>query len=263
MTYQPVVVGTGLLGWRFLQATYDQQYTTFASSAEIQRDAEYYRENILSVTTAEELVADRRLLNVALGAFGLQDDLDNRAFIQRILADGTTTDDALANRLADDRYRDMSEAFGFGPGEVRRSGLNAFAEEIITKFQEQAFEVAVGEQDETMRISLYSERVLQDLAEEDKSEAALWFNILGEPPLRAMLETAFGLPPGLGSMDLEKQVEIFRDRANALLGDDTVAQFADADRREKLITLYAAKVQVNQNAAGFSPAAAALQLLQA
>ena len=79
--FQPVIPVSGLAGWRFLQRTYDSQFETFSKGAVLQRDAEYFRENIGQVRTAEDLTSDRRLLNVALSAFGLQDDINNRYFI--------------------------------------------------------------------------------------------------------------------------------------------------------------------------------------
>lgn len=263
MTYQPIVAGTGLVGWRFLQATYDNQFQAFTKSLSIQRDVDYFRENLAKIETAEDLVKDRRLLTVALGAYGLQDDIDNRYFIQKILEDGTKADDALANRLADDRYKDLSDAFGFGPGQVQRTKLHYFAEETIARFEAQAFEVAVGNQDDTMRVALYGERVLQEMAIEDKSENALWYNIMGEPPLRKLFEGALGLPKGIGTVDVERQLGYFKDRALRMFGDDSVAQFSDPEKREKLVTTYMARAQIDQNAGAFSAASAALQLLQA
>ena len=90
MSYQPVVAGTGLVAWRFLQRTYNLQFENFQQSAQLQRDTDYFLENISKVKTAEDLVSDRQLLSVALGAFGLQDDLDNKYFLKRVLGDGTS-----------------------------------------------------------------------------------------------------------------------------------------------------------------------------
>ena len=58
MTYQPVIAGAGLVGWRFLQRTYDAQFDAFTKSPRIQRDSDYFLENIGSVTSARELVSD-------------------------------------------------------------------------------------------------------------------------------------------------------------------------------------------------------------
>ena len=101
--FQPLVPTGGLAGWRFLQRTYDTQFEAFNQSVSLQRDTDYFRENIGQVTTAEALVSDRRLLSVALGAFGLQDDVDNRYFIRKVLEEGSVNEDALAVRFADRR----------------------------------------------------------------------------------------------------------------------------------------------------------------
>ena len=120
--FQPVIPIGGLGGWRFLQQTYDNQFKAFTQSTQLQRGSDYFRENIGKVETAEDLVGDRRLLTVALGAFGLQDDINSQFFIRKILEEGTANEDALANRFSDPRYKEMSQAFGFGPGEFLKVG---------------------------------------------------------------------------------------------------------------------------------------------
>lgn len=263
MSYQPIVVGSGLVGWQFLQATYDSQFEAFTKSSELQRDEAYFRENIGAIETAEELVADRRLLSVALGAFGLEDDMNNKYFIQKILEDGTVADDALANRLSDDRYKDLSEAFGFGPTEIQHNKLSDFADKILSLYEAQSFEVAVGQQDDNMRIALYGNRKLEEMAGEDSSTDTMWYTVMGEAPLRELFETALGLPSGIGSVDIERQLEIFKDKALRVFGDASLSQFSDPERRDELVTAYMARVQINQFSASTSSAATALQLLQA
>ena len=263
MTFQPVVIGPGLTGWRFLQRTYDSQFDTFNKSPEIKRDTEYFLERIGTIKRAEDLVGDRRLLRVALGAFGLQDDLNNRYFIRRILEDGTAREDALANRLADDRYKRLSAAFGFGPGEFRKTSLETAMAEIAEQNRIQSFEVAVGAQDQTMRIALYAQRELGTLARQESSEKAKWFAMMGLPPLRQMFETALGLPAGFGKEDIDKQADVFRDRTRSALGSDRMEQFADPEAVERLTNLYLARSQIALFGATFSPGANALTLLSA
>ena len=41
----------------------------------------------------------------------------------------------------DSRYREFSEAFGFGPGEIRGALRPGFVDDIIAKFQANSFEV--------------------------------------------------------------------------------------------------------------------------
>ena len=262
MIFQPVIVGPGLVGWNFLQATYDSQFEAFNRDPVLQRDTEYFAEKIGDVFTAQELVADRRLLGVALGAFGLEDDLNSQAFIQKILEDGTGDDAALANRLADDRYRQFSDAFGFGPGEIPRTLSETRMADIVDLFQEQSFEVAVGQQDENLRIALFGQRELDKLALDPMSEDAKWFTIMALPPLRTMFERALGLPSNIALIDIDKQLETFKDRASVVFGDSSVSQFTDPDSVEKLTNRYLARAQIDSFNAGFSSGSIALTLLR-
>lgn len=260
--YQPVIPMDGLAGWRFLQRTYDSQFETFAKSAELKRDTAYFRENIGAVTSAEELVSDRRLLTVTLGAFGLQDDIDNRFFIRKMLEEGTTNEDALANRFTDPRYKEMSEAFGFGPGEFLKVGEPGFVEAIVQRFETGSFEVAAGAQDESMRIALYAQREVSELASEDMSNDAKWFTLMGDPPMRALFEKALNLPAAVGQIDVDQQLGIFQDRAQSVFGTSELSDFSEPALVEDLITKYVVRNQIANFSAGLSGQSIALTLLQ-
>ena len=262
MSFRPVIPMSGLVGWRFLERTYAAQLKTFGAAGRQARDAEYFLERIGRIRSADALVADRRLLSVALGAFGLSDDIDNRAFIRRILSDGTTSASALANRMTDSRYRRLSAAFGFGPGEILQTGRAEKMRQIVERWRTGQFEVAVGEQDDSMRIALYGRRELEALARRDVSEETRWFMIMGEPPLRKLFETALGLPSTFSRLDIDRQLAILRDRTRALTGADTVSQFAGEESRARLLTLFFARASAAADGAGSSPASVALTLLR-
>jgi len=260
--YQPVIPMGGLAGWRFLQQTYDTQFEAFSKSTELKRDTDYFRDNIGAVSTAEDLVSDRRLLSVTLGAFGLQDDINNRFFIQKMLEEGTTNEDALANRFTDPRYKEMSEAFGFGPGEYLKTGEAGFVDAIINRFETSSFEVAAGEQDESMRIALYAQHEVAELAGADKSNDAKWFTLMGDPPMRALFEKALNLPSSIGQIDVDQQLGVFKDRAQAVFGTDQLADFANPEMVEDLITKYVVRNQIASFSAGMTGQSIALTLLQ-
>lgn len=244
MSFQPVLPLQGVGGWRFLQRTMERQTESFSQSPAIRRDIDHFLARIGEVDTAEDLVSDRRLLRVALGAFGLQDDIDNRYFIRKILEEGTFDEGALANRLADDRYRKLSAAFGFGDFPTPSTKISDFGPGIVARFERQSFEVAVGQQDQSMRLALNAERELSALAEGGASDKVKWLRILGNPPLRQVFETAFRLPAGFGQMDLDRQVDAFRERTERLTGEGSVDQFAQAGPRERLIQTYLLQSQL-------------------
>ncbi|RLK00513.1 DUF1217 domain-containing protein [Ruegeria conchae] len=261
MTFQPVVPTGGIVGWRILQRTYDAQLQSFSNSSINERETAYFLKNIGNVRSAEDLVADRRLLQIALGAFGLEDDLNNRFFIQKILSDGTQAEDALANRLADNRYRDFAKAFGLGPGEIPKTGLVSAMEKIAEDNMAARFEISVGESDESVRIALFTQHALREIAQQGGSENRKWFDLMGLPPLRNMMETALGLPRSFAQLDLDKQLEVFKDRLQRATGSSDLAQFTDIEAVEILTDTYLARSQIAQFQSVTSPAQTALILL--
>ena len=261
MSFQPVLPATGLVGYRFLERTAESQQAAFRAAPTIARDADHFRERISGIGSAAELVADRRLLRVALGAFGLQDDLPNRFFVRKVLEEGTSRPDALANRLTDDRYKALAQAFGFGEPEPPRTREPGFAEKIVSRFEAQEFEIAVGRQDETMRLALYAARELGTIAAGDGGADTKWFRIMGTPPLRRVFETALGLPRAFGQQDINQQLETFRERSERIFGTGDVAGFADADTRDRLVRQFVVRAQI-EAAPSAGPGAVALALLQ-
>ncbi|HBS48793.1 MAG TPA: flagellar protein [Rhodobacteraceae bacterium] len=263
MSFRPVLLQSGLAGWVFLQRTYDSQMTAFRKAPARQSEAEYFTENIKKASTAADLVADRRLLNVALRAFGLGEDINNRAFIQRILEDGTASPNALANRLTDSRYKALSDAFGFGPEAIPRTQFTALMEEVVDKYWTRSFQAAVGEQDNDTRIALYAQGALAAISGNGGGDTAQWFTAIGDPPLRQLFETAFALPSSFSQIDLDRQLEVFQDKLRSLTGSDRFDQFAEVGPRDRLISRFLAMSQVNSTSSVMSGAATALTLLGA
>lgn len=233
----------------------------FSQSAHQVRDTDYFRDRIGAVQTADQLVDDRRLLRISLGAFGLQDDLENKAFIRKILSEGATNPDSLANRLADDRYARFSEAFGFDNPLVANTQNPNFAAQIVQRFTQNGFEVAVGDTDEMMRLALNAERELQDLSAEAGANDTKWFLIMGTPPLRQVFETALGLPAGFGKLDLDQQLRGFKDKAEARFGTDDISSFSDDGLRNRLVEQFLLQSQLEETDR-YSGMSVALQLLQ-
>ncbi|WP_424974826.1 DUF1217 domain-containing protein [Dinoroseobacter sp. S124A] len=262
MPFQPVVPTGGVVGWNFLNRTMEAQRAAFTQTESYQRDEDYFRANIGGIRSAEELVEDRRLLSFALDAFGLGDDIGNKYFIQKVLEDGTEDAAALSNRLSDKRYKEFSDAFGFGAGQFPRNQLSFFSDEIVAKNEDSLFEEAVGNVDGDLRIALNLRRELSEIATDDMSETAKFYTVLGNPPLRTAFETAFRLPSAFATLDIDKQVETLQDRVESSFGAATISQFSDDDLTERLVQQFLVQSDIQSFEATSSPAAIALALLQ-
>jgi len=260
VSFQPILPASGLVGWKFLERTYEAQTSSFEASPIITRDTEYFAKNIGKVETAEDLVSDRRLLRVALGAFGLEDDLNNTYFVQKILQEGTLDPTSLANKMSDSRYASMSEAFGFDLG-VPKSKISGFESNIIERYRSRQFEAAIGEQDQNMRLALNAQRELTEIALNTDNENIRWFQIMGNTPLRSVMETALGLPDSFAQIDLDQQLNVFREKSERQLGINTLSDLSDAQTMNKLIERFLLRSEV-QTLSGSNPASIALTLLQ-
>jgi hypothetical protein len=262
MSFQPVLPLAGFAGWSFLKRTMPRQQVVQQASPVLQRDEAYFRDRIGKVRTAEQLVNDKRLLRIALTAFGLEGDLNSKAFVQKVLDGGTLKEGSLANKLANKQYQKFSAAFGFGDFPVPRTVISTFPEEILAQYRIRSFETAVGQQNNDYRLALNAEREMPALASREISETAKWYSVLANPPLRQVVQTAFGLPKSFAAIDLDQQVSVLRDRMRAAFGSPDLGQFRDPAKMDALVRRFMFQAQTQDLGGGSSPAAIALTLLR-
>ena len=259
MTYQPVIPLGGYAGWRYLSQTLDAQKQIFAASSSIQRETTHFRENIAAVLDAETLVEDRQLLNVALTAHGLGEDINAKAFIRKVLDEGTINPDAFANKLSDKRYASLATSFGFDLG-TPNTVLSTFAEPLTTKYIDKRFEQAVGETNNALRMALNVAPSIDDIVDTASTEDGDWYSVMGNTALRRVFEGAMGLPESFAAVDIDQQLTQFKERSESIFGTDKVADFQDPETQEKLIRLFLIRTD-DGSSASLSPAAIALSLL--
>lgn len=261
MSFAPILPATGPLGYQLLTRTEDKQRAIFDRQPEIARDIAYFTEKIGEVKSAEDLVSDRRLLKVALGAFGLDDEIDKRAFMRKILEEGTEDREAFANRFVDPRYGDIARAFGFGDAGGARTEDPGFAAEITAAFKDRQFEIAVGDQNEGLRLALNFRREIKEYANANDPEGTAWFSVMGQPQMRAVFEGAFGLPDSFGQLDIDRQQQEFKDLNNRFFGSKSLAVFQDDARVDEVIKRFLIRRSIEEGPSASTPGAAALALL--
>jgi hypothetical protein len=261
VAFQPQIPLAGPAGWRFLERTEPTQRAAFERGPALLRELEHFAGRVGSVGTAAGLVADRRLLAVALGAFGLEAEIDKRAFVRRVLESDLADPASFANRLTAPGWKDLARAFGFGPGAAPRTAEPGFAAGIAAAFRTRAFEAAVGESANDMRLAMNFRREIAALAAASEGGAG-WFAVLGSKPLRTVLEKAYGLPSEFGRLDVDRQRDVLRDETAALFGTPDLAAFADPANVARTIDRFLARAQLDAGPAASAPGVAALTLLR-
>lgn len=261
MSFAPVIPMPGLAGWAFLSRTRDRQEASHAATPAMQNDVAHFRDRFAKISTSDELVANRRVLRVVLGAFGLQDDLDNRAFIRKIIDDGVEDRRALANRLSDKRYAALARDLQHLAKGADTTAPDDLTTRLIDQYRTRSFEQAVGEQDQSMRLAMNLERELPQLAEGYSSDTARWFALLGAPPLRQVMETALGLPKEFGALDIDQQVSRLKAAAGRQFGSNKIEDLAKPDAIAQITKRFLVMSQLKSMNQSLSPAQVALTLL--
>jgi hypothetical protein len=239
MSFQPTIVGSGLLGWQFLRATMDTQVKAFNSSTTLNRDIDYFKENIGKVETPEDLVNDRRLLSVALSAFGLEDQIDSKFMIKKVLEEGTEDDNALANKLNDGRYTALANAFKFEKVLEPKTQEAGFGEDLLKRYEANVLanmEAGLADTGDTNtsygdaireQVKLNIERDTADFKAAIGSVTSAQ-DLIANPTLYRVTMVAFdleGKSPALMQRVLEQGTDDATDLAN-VLGDQRMVDMA-------------------------------------
>lgn len=256
--YQPVVPLSGNGGWQFLQSTYDRQLQSLSNSPQVKADRSYLIEKFSEPVTSEAFLNDKRLLRVALTAFDLGGEEWKRGFIDKVLKEAADPESTFLARLNNPKYTAFANAFKPVNGKI--SVAPEQLDKIAAEFNKSTFEAAVGNVDDSMRLALNFESDIAGLVGKSSSEEAILYRLLGDVPVRTVLETSLNLPTDIRKLPIEKQADLLKTGLQKL-GINDVKDIADPAQVDRLIKRFHAIQTVNSGNASYSPAANALTLL--
>ena len=105
---------------------------------------------------------------------------------------------------------------------------------------------------------------LRTMNDEDKgpSASSQWFTIMGQQAMTDFMQVALGLPKEVTQMDIDKAVEIYKRKAQEVLGTDKPSEFIAGDKMDDLVNRYLTRSQMNDINSGYSSGSAALMMLR-
>lgn len=257
--FQPVVTSSGIGGWNFLQATYDRQLTSFSESPQIRNDQEYMLEKLSQPLDKKDFLDDQRLLRITMTAFDLGGEEWKRGFIDKVLTEVADPESSFLTRLNNQPYTRYAEAFTPLNGKIVLSE-SALAD-IASKFETASFEAALGEVDNNMRLALNFQSDIGTLVGDGSSEEAALFRILGDVPVRSVLESALSLPNEMRQLPVERQAEIVKEKLSSSFGINDLTDLTKPDMVERVVQRFLALSSIDQAASSTTPGAVALALL--
>ena len=189
----------------------------------VERETEYYLENITQVKSIKEFMADDRLFRYAMKAHGLEDMAYAKAFMVKALEGGIEEEDSFANTLSDKRYKEFVDTFNFAAYGETATVFTKAQQGTVDKYLRQTLEQDAGDQNEGVRLALYFER--------NASSITNAYQILADPALKEVVFTALGLPDSFGNADIDKQAALIEDRID-------LEDFQDPDKLGEFITRF-------------------------
>jgi hypothetical protein len=100
----------------------------------VQRETEYYLQNITKVTSIDEFLADTRLFNYAMKAHGLEEMAYAKAFMRKVLEEGLDDPNSFANKLTDKRYTEFAKSFNFHKHGAQTTIYNAAQQGTVQNY---------------------------------------------------------------------------------------------------------------------------------
>ena len=257
--FQPAIPLSGIAGWKFLQSTYTRQLESFSDSPQVRNDRNYMLEKLSAPMSVDDFMADKRLLRVTMTAFGLAGEEWKGGFIRKALEEVSDPDSTFLARLNNTKYTSFAEALSPVDGKIIMSSSELA--KIAVSFEAESFQTAVGEVDDSMRLALNYQSEITEMVGTDSSDKAILYRILGDVPVRTVMQTAFNLPDGLSNLDLDRQAEILKKQINSVLGISDLSDLSKPEVTEKMINRFLAMETIENGSTSYSPASAALMLL--
>ncbi|MEJ5021358.1 DUF1217 domain-containing protein [Ochrobactrum vermis] len=234
-----------MTSYRLIAADMTRSLQRVSKEPLVERETAYYKENIGKVKSIDDFMADSRLYNYAMKAFGLEDMAFAKAFVRKILTEGVSDKDSMANQLTDKRYKEFATVFDF-TGKGAETTQDVVAQQgTVDKYLRQTLEQEAGDQNDGVRLALYFERKASTLTNA--------YEILGDKALLSMVQTTFGWPSTMSNADIDKQAKLISEKID-------FTRMSDPEYVSKFISRFTAMYEIN-NPTASSPASIASLLL--
>ncbi len=107
-------IQTGVAGWDILQTKGPSDFPALTKDPVVQREIAYFEQNAPKATTAAALLADPRLQDFALTAFGLSSQNGATALMKKVLNSDPTSSTSFAAQMVSPQYTEIAAAFNYG-----------------------------------------------------------------------------------------------------------------------------------------------------
>ncbi len=163
-------------------------------------ESAYYLANIGKIKSIDDFLSNDRIFRYAMKAFGLEEMTYAKGLIRKVLTEGVDTASSFANKLTDPRYKELATTFNFARYGSATTSFDRTQKPMTERYVRQVFEEQQGSQNENVRLALYFERKASGLKNA--------YEVLADPALLKVVQTALGIPASTSMMPIDKQAEM-------------------------------------------------------
>lgn len=205
-----------------------------AKQPDIARESQYYLSKIGQIKTIDDFLADRRVFAFAMKAFGLDDMVNAKAYMKKVLTEGTDSQTAFANKLSDPRFKEFATAFNFARYGKDTTVFDRTRQAVVDKYVRNALEDQVGETSAGAKLALYFQRKAPDI----KSA----YQIMADKELLNIALTTIGLDSSAAQMPLDKLASVISEKID-------VTKLSDPTYVQNLMTRFGSLYDIQNNTA--------------
>ncbi len=176
--------------------------TKFRSSAAVAREVEYFKAQVASVKTPEDLYKNRRLMTFVLSAYGLDSEINFPGRIKAVLNSDLSDTKSIANVLKDNRYREIAAALDIKKTGLSTLKLQATIDKVAERYVSAEYEKSLGKQDPAVREARYFAQNIGKVTDV--------YQILADKVLRKVVLDTLAIPEQVAIQPVETQAEIIK-----------------------------------------------------
>ena len=211
---------TTYTNYQLITRDIDRTIERISQQPQVQRETEYYLSRIGDIKSIDDFMADDRIYNYAMKAFGLEDMSYAKAFMRKVLTEGIDDDNAFANQLADSKYKAFAETFNFDRYGETATVFSRAQQGTVDLYLRQTLEEEAGVDDTGVRLALFFERNASDITSA--------YSILADEALYQVVRTVLGLSDAFAAGDIDKEADYLKEKLD-------FAAFSDSEKLDEFL----------------------------
>lgn len=221
---------TATLYFNAITRNYSKTLATTAAEPSVVQQTKYFLANIGKVKTVNDLINNDKLYSFVMKAFGLNDMINAKGLIRKVLEGGISSPKSLANTLNDPRYKALATAFDFAANGTNTTSSVTLQNTTVSNYVEQTLEANVGQQNQGAQMALYFQRIAPHITSA--------YSILGDKTLLSVVQTALGLSPSMSFASIDVQARMITSQLN-------IADLQNPTKLQQFIERFTANYDAN------------------